>query len=1673
MPAIGQTNTAPGLALPMIGDSGIDTNGNALPGDQGIDLEQGEFDYYAVAVPTNNAALLRTVLQAISGDPNLYLRAGAVPTLAHYSGGSYDVGTSWRTPLYDRSLTGDATEYANWVPLDGRYETQLTNGLWVIAVQAGGNGNARYRLQLSCGNSVTNGIVQDLALNGGGYANQNLNGGDWRYYRVQIPDPAPANWTVSWSRSLGSARMFVRDTSPPGDGQNPSPANYANPSYNPGPWYSWQNQDLETWASDGKNEGPYPRFDSPGTCTLSTPPLRPGSVYYLGFWSPNDTTFSVSSSTSGPPVLVTNTIAFNGGSFTRVLPGYGSLSYRMDVPPGATRILFGASNSVNVVLSLEQGTMAQAGGPAHWTSYLYNNPQYGNQANASLNQSLASPNNWPWLPGYSYYLTVTNTSAAPENFNLTMSLSADLSPVSFIAPVSVISTRPNPAIQVVWGVTNQGLATASGGWSDRVWFSTNGVLDGQSRSLGDFYISQPVAPGGTYRQTNNVTLPMSASGNYWLFVQVDVNNSIFEASLGDKVSAPVAGTFTSTPVDLVAVAVSAATNVYSIRPNPAIQVAWGVTNQGTATASGGWYDRVWFSTNDVLDGQSRSLGDFYVGQAVAPGSGYGQTNTVTLPMSASGNYWLFVQVDVNNVLFQINPNDKISAPVAGTFTATPVDLSPVTLWAPTNAISTGANPAMQVVWAVTNRGTATASGGWYDRVWFSTNGILDGQSRSLGDNYIGQTVAPGAIYWQTNNVTLPMNTNGNYWLFVQADINNSMFEARLDDKISAPVAGTLTLLGTNGVLSNGSFTWSGNIPSGSAVTVAANGVLVFSGNVTISGGVTNAGMVRLASGNLQLSGCSGGAPQLVNLPGALVDIQADVSIDQSCSDAAFLNLGTVRKSGGLGTSTINPGFNNYGLLDVQTGTISLNNGGSGNGVFAAQPGATLKFASSYTANSGSLFTGDGTNLLSSGTFTLNGLVSGSHAVLAGASLAGTNGVIAGVMTWTSGWIASGSTLTVATNGVLLLAGNNGNDYYLYGALTNAGTIRLVSGNLELCCSPGYLLNLPSALVDLAGDTSVDRGCGSELLVNLGTVRKSGGTGASTIYPVFNNFGLLDVQSGTLNLSGGGSGGSGAVFQAEVGATLRVPNSYAANSGSQFTGVGTNLFSAGTFTLNGLVNGSNAVLAGAALAGTNGVIAGVMTWTSGSIATGSTLTIATNGLLVLVGNNGSDYYLQGALTNAGTIRLVSGNLELYCSPGYLLNLPGALVDLAGDTSVDRGCGSELFDNLGTVRKSAGTGASTINSVFSNFGLLEVQTGTVNLSGGGSGGSGAVFHAEVGATLRIPNNYAANSGSQFTGVGTNLFSAGTFTLNGLVNGSNAVLAGAALAGTNGVIAGVMTWTSGSIATGSTLTIATNGLLLLAGKNGSDYYLQGALTNAGTIRLVSGNLELYCSPGYLLNLPGAMVDLAGDVSFDRGCGTELFVNLGTVRKSGGTGTSAINPVFNNLGLLDVQSGIVNLNGNYTLAGGALNFGLTSLTNFGRIRLSGSPAVLAGTLGANLNNGYLPNVGAAFPLLSYSSASGVFANLNLPGGTAWQTNYGSTVFTLSRSSGPPTLGFGSTPAWGTNGFRFAVDGQIGQAYILQASTNLVNWVPILNFTCTNSPTYVADPAAKNFIWRFYRVAQ
>ncbi|MGD1084295.1 MAG: hypothetical protein ABSA47_06010 [Verrucomicrobiota bacterium] len=383
MPAVGGMVTTPGLPAsgPLFADTGVSTGGITEGGDGGSDLAQGAFDYYEIIVPTTNTGVLRTRLDAISGNPNLYIRAGGPPTLSHYSSGNCG------SLLYDRSLTASSgSEYGNWVPLDGRHEAYLTSGTWYLAVQAGGSSNVRYRLRMDTGN------ITPLALNGGSLTSQEMVAGDWLYYSAFIPTNAPVDWNVTFSTQLGNVVMYVRDRVPPGQ---------ATATY-----------DLRDWNSDDKNHGPYPNFPSPGTHTLTTPPLRPGNTYYLGFYAENDSTFSVSDSTNGGFVNYTSTLPFYGGYTTNQIPAYGQLKFRIDVPNDATEWIDTSIYPASVWLFLDQGSAPTLTRADDW--YSEGNPNQG------LDVSLENATSWPWLPGYSYYLNVTNTSGATQPFSFSM-----------------------------------------------------------------------------------------------------------------------------------------------------------------------------------------------------------------------------------------------------------------------------------------------------------------------------------------------------------------------------------------------------------------------------------------------------------------------------------------------------------------------------------------------------------------------------------------------------------------------------------------------------------------------------------------------------------------------------------------------------------------------------------------------------------------------------------------------------------------------------------------------------------------------------------------------------------------------------------------------------------------------------------------------------------------------------------------------------------------------------------------------------------------------------------------------------------------------------------------------------------------------------------------------------
>lgn len=364
MPAAGQPHSTPGLpAGSTFGDTGFLPNGDELPGDHGTDLGNGDWHFYAITIPDGNAGLLRNMLEAISGNPDLYLRDGNLPTI---SAGTY----------FDRSMSASsATEYANWVPTNGRTEMRLTPGTWYLGVYAAGGTNVRYRLRSSVGN------VQTLALEGGSFTNQVLAAGDWRYYQVSIPADAPVQWVPTFSQQVGDVVMHIRDTVPPGDG-----------GYN--------------WASDNKNQGPYPSYDPQGTYPQSTPPLRPGHTYYLGFRANTDATFSVSSATSGGTIGILPEIAFKDGSITTSVPAGGSLLYRIVVPSDATRFKYTSSHDGSIEVRIEQGTLPGLTGNQHYVS-------------SSANIHFPTPS-WPWVGGQTYYVRFVNSTGTASPITFTM-----------------------------------------------------------------------------------------------------------------------------------------------------------------------------------------------------------------------------------------------------------------------------------------------------------------------------------------------------------------------------------------------------------------------------------------------------------------------------------------------------------------------------------------------------------------------------------------------------------------------------------------------------------------------------------------------------------------------------------------------------------------------------------------------------------------------------------------------------------------------------------------------------------------------------------------------------------------------------------------------------------------------------------------------------------------------------------------------------------------------------------------------------------------------------------------------------------------------------------------------------------------------------------------------------
>jgi len=78
----------------------------------------------------------------------------------------------------------------------------------------------------------------------------------------------------------------------------------------------------------------------------------------------------------------------------------------------------------------------------------------------------------------------------------------------------------------------------------------------------------------------------------------------------------------------------------------------------------------------------------------------------------------------------------------------------------------------------------------------------------------------------------------------------------------------------------------------------------------------------------------------------------------------------------------------------------------------------------------------------------------------------------------------------------------------------------------------------------------------------------------------------------------------------------------------------------------------------------------------------------------------------------------------------------------------------------------------------------------------------------------------------------------------------------------------------------------------------------------------------------------------------------------------------------------------------------------------------------------------------------------------------------TYVLSAAPVWLGPGPAGGVLTDGFVLELQGTAGYGYLIQTSTNLVDWQPAQYLVLTNSTGYFTDYYAPNYGQRFYRAA-
>lgn len=750
--------------------------------------------------------------------------------------------------------------------------------------------------------------------------------------------------------------------------------------------------------------------------------------------------------------------------------------------------------------------------------------------------------------------------------------------------------------------------------------------------------------------------------------------------------------------------------------------------------------------------------------------------------------------------------------------------------------------APAVVWIATDKAGAPSGGFWKDAANWETGTVptIDDDVIVITDQLHGLTPSyPVTIDAAAYAKSITMNDFGGP-------------PPKLINQSSLTIAGALNM-SADSILTNAV---TGTMSVGGKAEILDTAVLTNAGHLTFAGGGDfAAGITITNSGTLELSG--GTLKTLADIANAGGTLKADAGTTLIV-DTATIEGGTVTIIGTLeldGTSLIENGtLNNSGTVNVKGAaefaheTVSNTSSGTikvlANGALTIDQGSTVANAGNVTVDATGKLTVNGATISGAGTVTGNGEIdlTGS-AVLSG------------------GILNNNATFKVSGSG-------NALDHE---TVTNAGTIEVLAIG-ALAIDQGATIDNSSGnvIVDATAALTLD-----DATISGGAIKGAGTidvTGASKI----DGGATLSVTAVTADakLTLDGVTVSGSVITDK--SSIELDNVVKLKDGAKIQGASAAakgaITNTGTLEIAGAATLLNDVLTNT---GTLAAINGGTLKLISTTVTGGTVTIS--GTLESAGTSAID---NADITNSGTIAVTSGTLTI--DPGVLqaitnhnlikvvtggtLKLTTAIVANTGGTITVDGTSklylSDVSINGGSLSNSGNlygvSGSNAISAAVTNTGTIEVQAGTLNLSGGLSGVGSLII--DNGATLELAGATAQTitfaggadtllldkvAGLSFTGtIAGQSTNGGTFTITGaadITSASGDALDFTASGGTSGSHADVVLTPTGALtgaANGIVVTQnGTGGISLTAtkdvtGLNGNGITLRDSATGVGGI-------------------------------------------------------------------------------------------------------------------------------------------------------------------------------------------------------------------------------------------------